>query len=291
MFKKFIDKNFGTSSLIVIDQANDIIETYLEQGYDLTLRQLYYQFVSRDLIENTQKSYKRLGSIINDARLAGLVSWEAIEDRTRNVNSPSTWDSPESIIDTAARSYREDKWRLQDIVPEIWVEKEALSGVVDVVGRAEQVSTLACRGYMSQSEMWQASVRFREYIDRGQIPIILHIGDHDPSGIDMTRDNADRLRLLTEYPIEVRRLALNMDQVEQYDPPPNPAKLTDSRCAEYIKKYGRSSWELDALEPDVLVELLTREVEGLRDPYLWTQAVQDQEENRLILKDFAEGMR
>lgn len=181
MFKCFIDKKFAAASQLIIEQANEIIGEYDEQGYDLTLRQLYYQFVSRDLIENTQKSYKRLGNIINDARLAGLVSWAAIEDRTRNVNTPDTWDNPASIIETAADSYKEDKWRFQAYRPEIWVEKEALAGVIEQVGDDFQLSTLACRGYMSQSEMWQAARRFKRIADGGQVPVVLHLGTMTPA--------------------------------------------------------------------------------------------------------------
>jgi len=83
------DKNFSPSTLAVIDQANEIIDEYQTDGLKLTLRQLYYQFVSRALIANKQSEYKRLGSIINDARLAGLVDWKAIEDRTRNLKRNS----------------------------------------------------------------------------------------------------------------------------------------------------------------------------------------------------------
>lgn len=289
MLKCFIDKKFTAASRAIIDQANDIIFEYSQQGYDLTLRQLYYQFVSRDLIENTQKSYKRLGSIISDARLAGLVSWESIEDRTRNVNKPPTWESPAAIVETAANAYQEDKWRTQVYRPEIWVEKEALAGVIDQVGKEFQLSTLACRGYMSQSEMWQAAQRFKRMSRSGQVPVVLHLGDHDPSGIDMTRDNLDRLWLLSGIQIEVRRLGLNMDQVEEYSPPPNPAKLTDSRCEDYIKKFGRSSWELDALEPSVLRDLIADEVEKLRIPVAWEAAVKKEKENIARLREFTDS--
>src|SRR6185295_4699456 len=104
------DKKFGVERLAMIAKANQIIAIYAAQGYDLTLRQLYYQFVSRDLIANKTTEYKRLGSIINDARLAGLIDWSAIEDRTRNLASLSHWDNPSDIVTSAANSYRVDKW-------------------------------------------------------------------------------------------------------------------------------------------------------------------------------------
>src|SRR5580692_12534694 len=99
----FVPRNFSEGSLSLIAAATQIIEEYQADGFTLTLRQLYYQFVSRDLIENKQTEYKRLGSIINDARLAGLIDWSAIEDRTRNVEINSHWDEPSGVIQSAAR--------------------------------------------------------------------------------------------------------------------------------------------------------------------------------------------
>ena len=124
----FIDTKFRNATLAVIEQANAIIAEYEAQGFTLTLRQLYYQFVARDLIENRQSEYKRLGGIIKDARRAGLIDWAAIEDRTREVHTHSSWDSPACIIDAVARQYREDPWRDQHYRPEVWIEKDALLG-------------------------------------------------------------------------------------------------------------------------------------------------------------------
>src|SRR5579864_7879084 len=94
-YKEF---NFRAPTLAIVKKANEIIAEYAAQGFDLTLRQLYYQFVSRDLIPNTQKDYKNLGSIINDARLAGMIDWETIVDRTRELRSLSHWSDPSEII-------------------------------------------------------------------------------------------------------------------------------------------------------------------------------------------------
>lgn len=115
-----------------------------------------------------------------------------------------------------------------------------------------------------------------------QVPVVLHLGDHDPSGIDMTRDIADRLALFSGG-VEIKRLALNMDQVEQYSPPPNPAKTTDSRYIGYIDLYGDESWELDALEPSVMAGLIEDAVKQLRDDdvYEAVLAEEEQEKERL----------
>lgn len=279
----YVAKNFAPSTLAVIDHANAIIAEYVDQGYDLTLRQLYYQFVSRDLIPNKQSEYKRLGSIVNDARLAGLIDWNAIADRTRNLRSLAHWSDPSEIVEAVADQFRMDKWATQPYRVEVWIEKDALVGVFERVCHELDLPLLSCRGYTSQSEMWGAAQRLRRHAAAGKDVLILHFGDHDPSGIDMTRDIAERLTLF-EAPLDVRRLALNMPQVEEYEPPPNPAKETDSRFMGYIKTYGDESWELDALEPNVLAQLVRDEVFSIRDVDAWAAAVEEEDEHRRLLQ-------
>jgi uncharacterized protein (DUF2249 family) len=276
MLTQYVPKDFQRATLALIESCNAIIADYKADGYTLTLRQLYYRLVAAALIPNTQKSYDRVGSIINDARLAGVIDWDAIEDRTRDLKSLTHWDNPAEIIAGAARSYRLDKWEGQTYRPEIWIEKEALAGIAQRTAQRNDVGLLACRGYMSQSEMHAAALRFIDYLKSGQAPIVIHLGDHDPSGIDMTRDNAERLEMFISHhlgrTIEVRRIALNMNQIEEYSPPPNAAKVTDSRAAAYIKRFGGQSWELDALEPNVLDSLIENTILEYRDETLWREA-------------------
>ncbi len=262
---QYVPKNFSGGSLAVIDQANAILDEYAGDGLDLTLRQLYYQFVARGLLENKQTAYKRLGSIVSDARLAGLIDWTRIEDRTRNLQGLTHWRSPAEVLQAARDSYRVDHWKGQDYQVEVWIEKDALVGVIESICHELDVPFFACRGYVSQSEMWTAAQRLLIYDKAGRSPIILHLGDHDPSGVDMTRDIVDRMATFG-VDLGVRRLALNMNQVEQYSPPPNPAKITDSRAAGYIDRFGNQSWELDALEPRVLRSLIDEHVRKYRDP-------------------------
>lgn len=332
----YTEKNFRPAALRIIAQARAICEDYRQQGYDLTLRQLYYQFVARDIIPNRQSEYNRLGSIINDARLAGLLDWDYIVDRTRNLRSISHWKNPADVIKSAAYNWATDRWANQPTRVEVWIEKDALVGVLDSVCPDEDVPYFSCRGYTSQSEIWGAAQRIGDYIRKGQDVTIIHLGDHDPSGVDMTRDIEDRLKLfihkdngrisakevlnesesgklpfmihrnldgsiiedrdyehlleeverrLDSYgSIRIHRIALNMDQIEEYDPPPNPAKLTDSRATGYIDIYGSESWELDALEPTVLAELIREAIDENRDLALWDEATEAQEIARVRLE-------
>ena len=261
----YLTKQFKGPALALIQTADAIINEYQADGLSLTLRQLYYQFVSRGLIANKQAAYKSLGNIISNARLAGLLDWTAIEDRTRGLKGNGHWENPGQIIRAAAMGFKLDHWDNQHYRPEVWIEKEALVGVIDRSCRELDVDFFACKGYVSQSEMWRAARRISNVIDSGQEPVIIHLGDHDPSGMDMTRDIKDRLELFIGEPLIVERIALNMDQIEKYNPPPNPAKTTDSRFNAYIKEFGYESWELDALEPRVLRELISNTVEGYRD--------------------------
>lgn len=272
----YVKRRFSATSMQMIDMANSIIGEYNNQGFSLTLRQLYYQFVARDLIPNNVKSYKNLGSVVNDGRLAGLIDWSHIQDRTRRLEKNSHWTTPGDIINSAASSYRIDMWARQKYRPEIWIEKDALVGVIEDLCSALDIPYFSCRGYTSQSEMWVGAQRIAEWNKMKQTPVIFHFGDHDPSGKDMTRDIVDRLEMFMGG-VKLERLALNMAQIQKYNPPPNPAKTTDSRAAAYIAEFGDDSWELDALDPKVITGLIRKEVNALKDRAIW-----DEDEARLM---------
>lgn len=266
---KYIDGHkFHRASIATIELCNSYIGEFLADGYDVTLRQLYYRLVSRGHIPNSDKEYKKLGDLINNARLAGLVDWHHITDRTRYLRGQSHWNDPSEIVAGAAASYRLDRWKDHKHYVEVWVEKDALVGVVGKVSNENDVPFFSCRGYTSQSEMWGAAQRLLNKSVAGRTPVIIHLGDHDPSGVDMTRDIMSRLRLFMGG-TEVIRVALNMDQIHKFQPPPNPAKVTDSRYESYIKVHGHESWELDALDPRTLSGLIQMEIDKYKEPEHW----------------------
>lgn len=291
---KYVDKSFQRDTLSLINIANKIIEDYQARGYELTLRQLYYQLVSRALILNNEKSYMKLGNTISDARDAGLVDWDAIVDRTRTREGLSSWAGPAEIIDACANQFRIDKWKNQDYRCFVWVEKEALAGVISRACRDEdiQVDYISCRGYMSASTIWREARNIRQVYRNKQKPVIIHLGDHDPSGIDMSRDNIARLELYSDLVIgqfDFERIALNYDQVEEYNPPPNPAKISDSRAEKYIEEYGEMSWELDALDPDILVKLIQDKINSYKNEDKWQEAIELENEHKQKLEYIAEN--
>jgi hypothetical protein len=303
---KYAATKLGEEKRRLIDQANQIISQYQAQGLDLTLRQVFYQFVSRDLFPaswadpktgstNSERSYKKLGEAISDGRMCGLIDWEAIVDRTRFVRQLACWGSPSEIVAACARQFRLDKWARQPAYLEVWIEKDALVGVIEGVCNENAVSYLACRGYASVSEVWKAGYeRLLPRLNEDKQVTILYLGDHDPSGIDMTRDVQKRLQLFTAsanspLTVEVERLALNMDQIELYDPPPNPTKVTDSRAGPYIEQFGQECWELDALDPVVIRDLIENAIHSRRDDALWAEAVREENRAKKHLAGVAEN--
>ena len=126
MKEQFIEKNFRSDTLEVIDWINEVLDKYRAMGYDLTTRQVYYQLVAQDLIPNNPKSYNRIKGIVSDGRLAGLIDWTMIVDRTRSVVIPSHWTDPAEIVDQAARQFRIDKWKRQPYHVEVMVENNAV---------------------------------------------------------------------------------------------------------------------------------------------------------------------
>ena len=215
MKEKFIDHRFNNASLELVETANGILNEYRNMGYRLSLRQLYYQLVARDYIENSVKSYKRIGNLISEARLAGLLDWGMIEDRGRETVIPTAWESPAQIVRAAAQQFRIDRWEGQPCYVEVMVEKDALSGILEPVCRDLHVRFTANKGYSSSSAMYETGKRIVKMEDCVEEIHIFYLGDHDPSGIDMTRDIAERLELFTYGTInatKVHRLALNWNQ-------------------------------------------------------------------------------
>lgn len=273
--------------------ANEILEDFQSQGYSLTLRQLYYQMVSKDVIPNNQKSYDRLGTIISRARDAGMIDWDHIEDRTRVVQSYPHWKDAADFMKSVVPQFRHDLWAGQETRVMVFVEKQALEQVVGRAADRWDVPYFANKGYLSSSSAWNVARNMMLLNDDSCTDwVILHLGDHDPSGIDMSRDIEDRLKNYARrsaedseagvgrIDIEVRRIALNMDQVEEFQPPPNPAKQVDPRFKDYQDQFGDESWELDALQPSVINRLINSEIESIVDIEMWEERDDEQDNIR-----------
>lgn len=329
---------------------NEIIEEYRQEGYVLTLRQLYYQLVSRDIIPNKQSEYAKLSTLLTKGRMAGVVDWEAIEDRNRRPYLPYWVSGIEGAIRDTINQYRLDRQKGQDYYIELWVEKDALSGVLKRITEHYHIRLIVNKGYSSTSAMYDAYERVKRKLLQKKKVVILYLGDHDPSGLDMIRDIRDRTRefisnsedvkeiwederehefsdeiwdrdefsdnILDKYEydddshvkedgeewfdyakgfgkylfderVEVRPIGLTMKQIKQFAPPPNPAKITDPRAKWYIEKFGRVSWEVDALNPETLHKLVRENVESLIDMDLFQERVEQEESDKEKLRRFS----
>ncbi len=301
----FIWKNFKPEADEMIVKINGILKRYEAQGYDLSLRQLYYQLVAANEIKNEERSYKNLGSLVSDARLAGLVDWDMIKDRGRETIMNPHWGDPSDFLESVANQYRFNLWHNQDCYVEVMVEKQALEGVLEPVCRRLDVPFTANKGYSSSSALYETSKRYIEAYEQGKELHVVYLGDHDPSGLDMSRDVEERLDLFVktstgredeigpneDSAVTMHRVALNMDQIRELRPPENPAKLTDTRAVEYVKKYGKKSWELDAIEPSRLARLVTTAVQGLMDYDKMQKEIDKMDKGRTDILAFAETYR
>jgi hypothetical protein len=278
--------NFQKKNLDLLQKIVGILKEYETQGIKVTLRQLYYQLVSRDIIPNEVKEYSKLSKLLTNARYSGIIDWEAIEDRVRIPDTPSIFENIEDLIRTAIFSYKLDKWKGQDYYVELWTEKDALSSIISPLTKRYQITFCVNRGYTSASAIHDSFERIlgektRKGIKTNKI-IILYLGDHDPSGLDMIRDIQERLDEIailesSDIDIEVIPIALTDEQIKQYNPPPNPTKMTDSRAKQYIQNYGKTCWEVDALRPEILIKLIEDSILQFLDKKKF-EKIQEQEE-------------
>jgi len=272
-----------------LGEVNGILEEYAAEGYRLTLRQLYYQLVSRDLIPNNQREYAKLSNLLKKGRMGGVVDWDIIEDRIRAPYIPYyVRDVPGALEDTIDQ-YRLNRMEDQKVYIEIWVEKDALSGVLKPITSYYHINLMVNRGYSSCTAMYDASKRILRKQGH-KLCFIFYLGDHDPSGLDMVRDIRDRLAEFGADP-DVRPITLTSEQIKKYNPPPNPAKFQDPRANDYIAKFGRTSWEVDALNPKTLNRLVQGAVEGLLDRKKFNAKLKQEEKDKKILRTYAEKLK
>ena len=290
----FSNKKFGERALDLIAKANSVIESPDYAGVCVTVRQLYYQFVSESWLANTPQNYEALATVIAEGREAGMIDWDAIEDRGRVTNEHPSFPSLKAYLTQLNESFRLDKWKKQKHYLEVMVEKQALEGIIYPVCEKWSVPLTANKGYSSVSSMYKRGKFIQSQRDvEGKEVHVLYLGDHDPSGIDMTRDVKDRLERYSDGPVDVIRLGLNHDQVLRHQLIENPVKFDDSRAAGYIERFGTHSWELDALKPKTLRALVENGIKQFLDLPAWraleNQQQSDQDTLQTIIEEIPEA--
>lgn len=353
---------WNADKLTVIKQILHIVKEYTQQGYILTLRQLHYQFVSRNWIVNHDTAYKKLGSILDDCKYAGLVDWDAIEDRGRVPYIPYSVDSVKEALEDAHKYFRRNRQEGQANVVELWTEKDALSGILRRSTEKYHIHLVVNKGYSSSTALHNAYERAVDAMLSGKKFTVLYFGDHDPSGLDMVRDITDRLlfflsagdrlnkrdsefdklmddwyddngynihdfvdkydaeelyklssetitdnkkvklydlykQLRTKFYLEttevftVKHIGLTMAQIKELRLPENPAKITDTRADSYIKKFGRRSWEVDALEPSILTEIVETNIAEEIDIDMYKEMLLKEEADKAQLEKLINSVK
>lgn len=224
----------------------------LSEENPMTVRQVYYQLFSQGWVDNSQASYKQVVGALVDGRQSGLIPWEHVEDRTRQPREVAQWADLGTFLSRVKNSYRRDVWQDQPTYLEVWLEKDALSGIFQDELREWGVTLNVGKGYDGWASIQEASERFREASERGQNLMVLYAGDYDPSGLHMEQSLRERLAYFGIRP-EWDRLAVDREDIDEHDLPPEPGKRSDSRAEWMVDHFGELiQVELDALPVNVL---------------------------------------
>lgn len=281
-----MDKSPKPETLKLISRINNILETY---NIAMTVRQIFYQCVTADILPNTVSSYRKVVQTVKDGRMLGLIDWDYVEDRLREPRIPASWDSINQVIESAKKQFKLDRWVGQDYYVEVWLEKDALSGIVSEATYKWRVTLQVNRGYSSITAMRESADRFIEAQDEGREAIIGYFGDHDPSGEDMVRDVGDRLRVFGAD-VEVQKLAILNEDISLYNLPPQPVKDADSRADAFRLAHGSDCVELDALRPDVLRQRVEDFILGYLDREKYDARIGEEKRQRASVKvGYAKG--
>ncbi len=241
----------------LIRQVQQILDSY---SVALTIRQVFYQLVVKQIIPNNLNSYKNLDAVLSKARKNGYLDFDAFTDRKRRPIKDGSWSNLNDFISTVKRSYSKDKWDNQENYVEVWLEKDALAGIFEPITQKYDVNLLLGYGYQSLSSLNDAVSRFPD-----KDIYILYFGDFDPTGLDIPRSAEENLvKCFGNSPI-FKRISLTKKDIDKFELPPAPAKTTDSRTYAFVKEHGNIAVELDALPPNVLEKKIEKSIEKYLD--------------------------
>ena len=275
------------------DKTKQLIEAahnILEEQHPMTIRQLFYQLVIRHIIENCQKSYKRVSKVMTGARERGEIDPDFVVDRSKPEQRPNVWTDTTAYLEAVMRGYRLDYWADQPYYCELWLEKETLTGSVEDTTYELGIWLRTHRGYSSTTK----KIELANLFDRVNKPIkIFYVGDWDPSGLDIVRDlvqKISRYQKTTNYP-KLIRVGIHREDITAYNLPPCRIKEKDPRSEEFEKKYGPDTVESDALPPAELRQRIKDAVQELIDVPLWNRKLKVEEAEFRSIKEFAERFK
>lgn len=239
-----------------VESRRAALFSIVQQHRPMTVRQVFYQATVRGIIDKTEHGYLKIQDDLTKMRRAGTLPYGWLTDSTRMQRSPTTYDDLGQFMRTAAALYRRSLWTDANCQVEVWIEKDALAGVVYPVTQKWDVPLMSARGYASLSFLHSAA---EDIANDGRPAFIYHLGDYDPSGVNAAAKIEETLRDMVGDRAAIRfdRIAVTPDQIELLDLPTRPTKKTDSRA----KGFGSElSVELDAIEPDMLRALVDQKI-------------------------------
>jgi hypothetical protein len=247
------------------------------ETWPITGRGVGYRLLNRGVIA-TMADMAAVYEQLVEAREAGLIPWDWIVDETRDLEIRTSYKDRKTAYETLLYNYRHPLWRSQPYDCEIWSEKGTVRGLIKEVLDEYRLGLRVFHGYTSATCLYEVASEIRRPL------IALYVGDHDPSGCDMREsDIPERLKrygemVEMEAEVDFQVVALTMDQIRRHDLPSIDAKPKDPRHKQYVKKHGSKCWELDALDPRQLRQILRDAIEPLIDTDTWDEA-KDAERN------------
>jgi hypothetical protein len=234
-----------------IESLKDQLFEVVQAEQPMTVRQVFYQMVSLGAVKKTETEYdKTVGRLLNEMRMDGDLPFEWIVDNTRWIRKTYRYSSLEQALDRTAELYERLLWDNQDVHVQIWLEKDALSGVIYQITDRWDVPLMVTKGYSSLSFLYNAAQMIE---GQGKPTIIYYFGDHDPSGVHIPVHVEERLReFVPDAEITFERVAVNPDQISQWGLQTRPTKASDPRS----KSFHGESVELDAIRPSALRNLV-----------------------------------
>ena len=267
-------------------ERQDAIYRWAEMHQPVTVRQLYYRLVTLNLCPKSENGYKSVSRGCANMRKDGTLPWTWITDQTRWQRKPDSYDSLQDALENMQAFYRRDLWRAQDNYVEIWIEKEALAGVVYPITSEWDVPLMVSKGFASLTYLHDAAETFKHKTELGKVCHIYYFGDYNPSGVDIRRDIQSKIANFAPLAaVEFHDVAVLPPQIERWSLPTRPTKRSDSRA----KGWEGESVELDAIDPPQLRALVVDSIESCIDADVLDSEMKIQELESETLSQYVEA--
>lgn len=269
----------------LIEQVRAVLQTQ----FPMTVRQCFYRLVSMGVLKNNRKDYQKLSRVLTLAREQGEIPFDWIVDRSRPTYEGTVWEDPKDYMETCISAYHKDYWQDQPNYCELWVEKDAVIGSIAEVTDELGVIVRVGRGFLSTTRAHDIA----SILQRIRKPkTIFYLGDHDPSGLCIEREAAERVRNYGSGHFAIERLAIHAEDIATFNLPPLRVKTktggdyADSRAEGFVAEYGSECVELDALPPNELRERIREAVEAKIDRKSWDRAIVAERAEIRSIEDF-----